>query len=638
MNKRNALLVCLLSFVLQLHADIKVPRFFSNNMVLQQQEEINIYGIASPAEKIMASFRNEVKNVLADENGNWSVTFQASNAGGPFIMELKGENLLKFSEVYVGEVWFCSGQSNMGWKLENATNGIEELQNANYNEIKLFQVSREMSNKPEEDLANGSWETCSPITANGFSAIAYFFGRELYKKYQVPIGLIHSSWGGTNIEAWMSEDLFKNHPNNKYVIEKMKTMDLNNLLKEYSISNKRYGSYLDSEDLGSKEKWENLTTDYENWDIFELPNLWSNTKLESTHGVVWVTRLFELSASEIGSDIELSLSRIDDEDITYINGYEVGSSTQKDLDRFYTVKKNILKEGSNRITIRTKNLGDLGGFRGAAKDMYLKISDKLISLEGSWNYKVGTPKSNAPPIREHPKNYPSSLYNSMVNPFFGYNIKGVIWYQGESNTKNPEEYAKFFPQMIGDWRNKWGKDLPFIFVQLANLSGIKELWPAVREAQTSALKLNAVAMVTAIDVGDDNNVHPKNKQIIGKRLALAAQNVAYGDFKSAVSGPNIKKTEIKDNIITITFDDSLIIKGDKSNINGFIIESSHHKFETAKAKLVNDYTVEVYSELVNNPKSLRYLWKDAPGEVMIYNRSGLPVPPFRTDKGSLELQ
>ena len=226
----------------------------------------------------------------------------------------------------------------------------------------------------------------------------------------------------------------------------------------------------------------------------------------------------------------------------------------------------------------------------------------------------------------------------MVNPFFGYNIKGVIWYQGESNTKNPDEYAKFFPQMIGDWRNKWGKDLPFIFVQLANLSGIKELWPAVREAQTSALKLNAVAMVTAIDVGDDNNVHPKNKQIIGKRLALAAQNVAYGDFKSAVSGPNIKKTEIKDNIITITFDDSLIIKGDKSNINGFIIESSHHKFETAKGKLVNDYTVEVYSELVNNPKSLRYLWKDAPGEVMIYNRSGLPVPPFRTDKGSLELQ
>ncbi|HCE53474.1 MAG TPA: 9-O-acetylesterase [Lutibacter sp.] len=629
MRKRNFLFICFLSFVINLHAEIKVPRFFSNNMVLQQNEEINIYGIANPAEKITASFKNELKNTIADKNGNWSVKFNASKAGGPFIMELKGENLLKFSEVYVGEVWFCSGQSNMGWKLENATNGIEELQNADYTQIKLFQVSREMSNKPEEDLANGSWETCSPITANGFSAIAYFFGIELYKKYQVPIGLIHSSWGGTNIEAWMSEDLFKNHPNNKNVIEKMKTMDLNNLLKEYSISNKRYGSYLDSEDLGSKENWENSTPDYENWDTFELPNLWSNTNLESTHGVVWVTRLFELSASEIGSDIELSLSRIDDEDITYVNGKVIGASTQKDLDRLYIIPKNILKTGINRITIRTKNLGDLGGFRGAAKDMYLKIAEKTITLEGNWNYKVGTPKSNAPPVREHPKNYPSSLYNSMVNPFFGYNIKGVIWYQGESNTKNPEEYAEFFPQMIQDWRNKWKKDVPFLFVQLANLSGNKELWPAVREAQTSALKLNTVAMVTAIDVGDDNNIHPKNKQIIGKRLGMAAQNVAYGDRKSPVSGPKVKKVKVKNNKIVITFDSPVVIKGDKNAINGFFIENTEHHFIIANAKLVKPNKVEVYSDSIKNPKYLRYLWEDAPGEVMIYNANNLPAPPFK---------
>ena len=629
MKRSYFLFICFLSFVINLHAEIKVPRFFSNNMVLQQNEEINIYGIANPAEKITAIFKNEIKNGIADENGNWSVKFNASKAGGPFTMELKGENNIKFSEVYVGEVWFCSGQSNMGWKLENATNGIEELQNADYTQIKLFQVSRVMSNKPEEDLAKGSWETCSPITANGFSAIAYFFGRELYKKYQVPIGLIHSSWGGTNIEAWMSEDLFKNHPNNKAVIDKMKTMDLNNLLKEYSNANKQYGSYLDSKDLGSKENWEKSTTDYANWDTFNLPNLWRNTDLEETHGVVWVTKLFELSTSEIGSDLELSLSRIDDEDITYVNGKVIGASTQKDLDRLYIIPKNILKTGSNRITIRTKNLGDLGGFRGAAKDMYLKTTDRFISLEGSWNYKVGTPKSNAPPVREHPKNYPSSLYNSMVNPFFGYNIKGVIWYQGESNTKNPEEYAEFFPQMINDWRNKWGKDIPFIFVQLANLSGNKELWPAVREAQTSALKLNSVAMVTAIDVGDDNNVHPINKQIIGKRLGMAAQNVAYGDRKSPVGGPEVKKVKVKNNKIIITFDSPVVIKGDENAINGFFIENTEHNFIIAKAKLVKPNTVEVFSDLINNPRSLRYLWEDAPRKVMIYNANDLPAPPFK---------
>ena len=630
MKKRYFLFVCFLSFVINLHAEIKVPRFFSNNMVLQQHEEINIYGIANPAEKITASFKNEIKNVIADENGNWSVKFNASKAGGPFTMELKGENLLKFSEVFVGEVWFCSGQSNMGWRLENATNGIEELQNADYPEIKLFQVSRVMSNQPEGDLSKGSWETCSPENANGFSAIAYFFGRALHQKYQVPIGLIHSSWGGTNIEAWMSEDLFKNHPNNSKVIEKMKTMDLDNLLKEYSKANKSYGSYLDQQDLGTNENWEKLATDYEQWKTFKLPNLWSNTDLEATHGVVWVTKLFELSASEIGSEIELSLSRIDDEDITYVNGKEVGASTKKDLDRLYIIPKNILKEGSNRITIRTKNLGDLGGFRGAAKDMYLKISNRLISLEGNWNYKVGTPKSNAPPIREHPNNYPSSLYNSMVNPFFGYNIKGVIWYQGESNTKNPEEYAEFFPQMIQDWRNKWEKDVPFLFVQLANLSGKSETWPAVREAQTFALKLNSVAMVTAIDVGDDNNVHPINKQIIGERLGMAAQNVAYGDRKSSVSGPLVKKVKTKNNKIIITFDSPVVIKGDKNAINGFFIENPEHHFIMAKAKLVKPNKVEVYSDSVNKPKSLRYLWEDAPGEVMIYNTYDLPAPPFKT--------
>jgi sialate O-acetylesterase len=631
MKKSYFLFICFLSFAINLHAEIKVPRFFSNNMVLQQNQEITIYGIANPSEKITASFKNELKNVIADKNGNWSVKFNASKAGGPFAMELKGENLLKFSEVYIGEVWFCSGQSNMGWRLENATNGLEELQNANFPEIKLFQVSRVMSNQPEVDLENGSWESCSPTDAKGFSAIAYFFGRELYKKYQVPIGLIHSSWGGTNIEAWMSEDLFKNHPNNKAVIAKMKTMDLNNLLKEYSNANKHYGSYLDSEDLGLKENWEDSTTDYANWATFNLPTLWRNTDLEATHGVVWVTKLFDLSTSEINADIELSLSRIDNEDITYVNGKPIGASTQKDLDRLYIIPKNILKEGSNRITIRTKNLGDLGGFRGAAKDMYLKISDRSITLEGSWNYKVGTPKSNAPPVREHPKNYPSSLYNSMVNPFFGYNIKGVIWYQGESNTKNPEEYAEFFPQMILDWRNKWGKDIPFLFVQLANLSGNNELWPSVREAQTSALKLKAVAMVTAIDVGNDNNVHPINKQIIGERLGMAAHNIAFGDRKSPVSGPLVKKVKVKNNKIVITFESPVVIKGDENAINGFLIENTEHHFIIAKAKLVKPNTVEVYSDLINNPISLRYLWEDAPGEVMIYNAYDLPAPPFKLE-------
>jgi len=631
MLKKNILIFCLLSIVFNSFAEIKTPKFYSDHMVLQQNEVITIYGVANPSEKIKASFKNEVKNVEADENGNWSVNFKASKAGGPYSLELIGENTLKFSDVYVGEVWFCSGQSNMGWRLENSVNGAEELKNANYPEIKLLQVYRSMSNKHENDIVKGSWETCTPENAKGFSAVAYFFGRELYKKYQVPIGLINSSYGGTNVEAWMNESLFKDHPANMKIIAKMKTMNLNNAIKKYSNDNRSYGAYLDRHDLGTRWKWENNTTDYSSWKTFKLPSVWKKTDLKQTFGIVWVTKLFELTESQINNDIELSLSRIDNEDITYVNGKKIGSSRKKDLDRFYTIPKEVLKVGSNRITIKTKNLGSTGGFRGTANDLYLKVADRKISLAGTWNYRVGTPDSKVPPKREHPKYYPTSLYNAMVHPFFGYNIKGAIWYQGESNTKNPDEYAEFFPQMINDWRTEWNKEFPFLFVQLANLSDKSETWPAVREAQASALKLKDVAMVVAIDVGDDSNIHPINKQVVGKRLAMAAENIAYGDTKTSTSGPLLKGLTSKENKLIVTFDSPIVIKGDKNNINGFEVTDSKGKIYPAKAKYINVTTVEVFNEKVLKPAAARYLWKDAPGKVMIYNKEVLPAPPFKKE-------
>ncbi len=612
-------------------AQIKVPHFFSNHMVLQQNEPITIYGLASVGEKIEASFLNETLNTQADSNGNWSVTFKAAKAGGPFEVTLKGNNTITFSDVFVGEVWFCSGQSNMGWRLENSLNGQEELINANYEKIKLFNVPRYMSHTKENNISKSTWETCTSKNAEGFSAVAYFFGRSLYEKYQVPIGLINSSWGGTNIEAWMDTSLFKNNPKHLETISKMKTLDMVNLIKEYSRANKNYGKYLDKEDLGTKSHWETLKTDYSNWETFKLPSLWRDTDLNQTYGVVWVTKEINLEDSEISSDIQLSIGRIDNEDITYINGQLVGESTNKDLDRMYSVPKNLLKAGSNRITIRTKNLGDLGGFRGAESDLYLKTKNRKLSLIGNWHYKIGTPNIDEPPVREHPKNYPSSLFNSMVHPFYGYNIKGIIWYQGESNTNNPEEYATFFPEMINNWRKGWNKEVPFLFVQLANYANQGNKEAAIREAQTSALKLPKTAMVVTMDIGEDANVHFPNKQEVGKRLAMAAQNIAYGD-KISKSGPMVKKIKIKKYKITITFDKQLVIKGEAQNINGFLISDDKENFTKATASLINKTTIEVSSKTINNPKYVRYLWEDAPGKVMIYNSANLPAPPFRTDK------
>lgn len=628
---RKSFIISFLFFSIFTNAEIKVPHFFSDHMVLQQNEPIKIYGKADAHEVIEGIFNDETLQTKADHNGNWSISFKSTKAGGPFEMTLKGTNTLKFIDLYVGEVWFCSGQSNMGWKLENSINGREELDNANYDKIKLFTAPRVMSHTKEYDVSRGTWETCTPENAEGFSAVAYFFGRSLYETYQVPIGLINSSWGGTTIETWMDADLFKDHPNHLETISKMKTLDMVNLISEYNEADKQYGIDLDKADLGTSSQWQVATTNYSDWETFKLPSLWGDTELEQTFGVVWVTKEIDLNASDIALDVQLSIGRVDNEDITYVNSQKIGASTNKDLDRIYTIPKHILKIGKNRITIRTKNLGDLGGFRGAESDLYIKTAKRTYSLVGDWRYKVGTPNVVEPPLREHPKNYPSSLFNSMVHPFYGYNIKGVIWYQGESNTKNPEEYANFFPAMINDWRKGWNKEMPFLFVQLANYANQNDRVAAIREAQTAALKLDKTAMVVTLDIGEDANVHFANKQDVGKRLAMAAQNLAYNENTIATSGPLFKKDKVKKDKVIITFNEPLIINGDSENINGFLVSDGKDNFIKAEAKLLNETTVEVSSSIIKNPKYVCYLWEDAPGKVMIYNASDLPAPPFRTD-------
>ena len=629
--KKIILFLSCIGITATIQAKIEVPRFFSSHMVLQQKEPITIYGIAKVGETVKVNFNENHLKAVADKSGYWSVTFLPMKAGGPYNMSITGENEIKFSDVYIGEVWFCSGQSNMGWKLENSLNGEEELANANYGKIKLFSASRYMSSKPVNQVEEGNWETCTPQNAKGFSAVAYFFGRELYKKYQVPIGLINSSWGGTNIEAWMDEALLKNHPESQKILAKMKGLDMVKAVSDYKKAHVAYSIEQDETDIGVKENWQSLNTNYSTWKTFKLPSLWKNTDLEKTHGVVWVTKEIELKPEEISSVIQISLGRIDDEDVTYFNGEKIGSSTKKDLDRIYTIPKKLLKIGNNRITIKTKNLLDLGGFRGAKADLFIKTENNKISLVGNWQYKVGTPNLEEPPVRIHPRYYPTSLYNSMVNPFFGYNIKGVIWYQGESNTKNPDEYATFFPEMIKDWRAKWKKDMPFLFVQLANYANQNNREAAIREAQTAALKLDKTAMVVTLDIGEDANVHPRNKQEVGRRLAMAAQNIAYGEKNVSTSGPLVKKVRFEKEKAIITFDSEINIKGDSSKINGFLISENNSNFIKAKGKQVDSYTIEIYNTELKNPKQVKYLWEDAPGEVMIFNKSGLPAPPFKSE-------
>jgi sialate O-acetylesterase len=628
------IILFMLAFVFgQAYAKVTLPKFFSSHMVLQREAPITIYGWADKGKTVSIEFAGKTLQAKADNKGEWSITFPAMQAGGPYTVNITEDNKITFNDVYIGDVWFCSGQSNMGWKLENAVNGGQELATASHEKIKLLQVSRTMAGTPQNDIEKGSWATSSPESAEGFSAVAYFFGRELYNKYHVPIGLINSSWGGTNIEAWLSAYVMGKHPEAAKTIAKMKGIDFSNVMKDYKKDFDAWNKKADNDDVGLKQQWYNKDYNTKSWKNIELPVYWKKAKVEPNDGIIWVTREFTLTERDLTEDeLTLSIGRVDNEDITYINGNKVAESTNKDLERVYNVAKENFTPGKNIITIRVKNSGDVGGFRSDALALYLQTPSRKISLAGTWRYEAGTKDIEPVPVRQHPTIYPTSLYNGMVAPFFGIKIKGIIWYQGEANSKNAAEYASLFKAMITDWRNHWGQDYPFIFAQLPNYDNQNGRWITLRESQSKALELKNTGMVTLIDVGEDDNIHPINKQEPGRRFAVVAQNVAYGE-KLPASAPVYTSYKPDANAIFVTFNEAgFEVKGNSNALSGFTIAGSDKKFYPANASLQSDgKTIKVWSDKVQKPAAVRYLWADAPGKVMLYNKDGLATPPFRTD-------
>lgn len=611
-----------------IYSQISLPPFFSDHMVLQQGEEITIWGKASPKEEITGFFRGEIRKTKASNDGKWRLVFINASSGGPYNLKLLGKNTIELNNVFVGEVWFCSGQSNMGWPLYKSENGIDEIEKSQHDKIKLFNVKRSMSGIPTKELdPKNKWTSCNSKTTKNFSAVAYYFARELYKRLEVPIGLIHSSWGGSSIESWMNADDFSNDKSKHELLQKIKTLDLNKLEQEYKVAEKKYNLYLDEADLGTEQNWQSVNYDYSTWKNIQLPNVWRNTNLKNRVGVVWVSKSISLTAEDASNDLLLSFGLIDNEDITYFNGYKIGSIKKNDISRKYIVSKELLKKGKNVITVRIKNPLDIGGFRSGKDSLYLQTISAKISLAGTWKYRVGTNEINQPPDRVHPKYLPSSLYNAMLYPFFDFKIRGVIWYQGESNVSNPNEYSKLFPKMIQDWRKNWQKKIPFLFVQLPNRANMGIKLVNFREAQTQALNLDLVGMIPTIDIGDDYNVHPANKHDVGYRLAVASDFLVYNP-KIFGHYPKIINSLTKSKSVLFYFDQTILNKG-SSKIKGFEIFKDGVFVSNTEAQLLDNKTVAVLNSSIDYPIEIRYLWKDAPSEVSIYNNIKMPLPPFR---------
>jgi sialate O-acetylesterase len=640
---------------------------FQDNMVLQQQCDVPVWGNGIPGTNvaIQTSWGEKTSTVVLSDS-IWTTKVMTPKAGGPFQISVRhGNSLIVLRNVLVGEVWLCSGQSNMEMPLEGwppsdtIMNSASDIEQALYPSIRLFSVMRAYEAAPST-ICVGSWVECSPIDVRSFSATAFHFGKMLYSTLKVPIGLINASYGGTSVEAWMSTEVLKSFKEFSEPLKKLEESQdgfrsLTQWLTQHPVINLRNPDPL--------HKWDGLKFGDENcsarkyndsaWQEMNLPILWERTSVGEFDGAVWFRKQVIIPSAWIGKDLQLQLGAIDDMDETHLNGQKVGqylASGYWSTNRVYKIDRAIVQDSLLQIAVRVIDYGGGGGIWGNGFKMILYQDDinTGISLEGNWKYlPVAEYRTNTffvlgaerNEFAQRPKlpidfspNTPTSLFNAMINPLVPFTIKGVIWYQGENNVPNPSLYKKLFPAMISDWRQVFqNRDLPFYFVQLAPYDyGQNSESQILREAQFQTLSVRKTGMAVTLDIGNPKNIHPADKESVGKRLAYWALAKTYGK-KIAYSGPLYKSQKIMNGKIVLTFEyaeKGLVVK----KINGehhFMIAGKDRVFKKAVLKVDGSKLVLSHPQ-ISKPAAVRYAWSNVE-EGTLFNKEGLPASSFRTD-------
>lgn len=637
---RIYILICFcLSIALSVSAQVRLPRLVRDSMVLQRDGVINIWGWASKGETVVIKFAGKSYKTRTGRDGKWKVPMAAMKAGGPFEMEIKGKNRIVLHDILIGDVWFCSGQSNMVHQLSlHSVYYPDVIPNANNPEIRQFWIPTLTNTQgPEQDLPAGFWKAATTKDIDDFSAVAYFFAKDLFDKYHVPIGIINASVGGTPIEAWISENGFKDFPSIVKIIAANKER-----IKGSSFQHSTSSGKPESVDKGLSGTTPWYSTDFipKGWRQIGIPGYWEDQGIRNLNGVVWYRKEIEVPASMSGKSAKVYLGRIVDADELYINGKRVGSTSYQYPQRRYTVPAGLLKAGKNLFVIRVTNQSGKGGFV-PDKPYYIFSGEDTIDLKGYWTYKVGevfVPKKHARRVFPFSaQNAPTALYNAMVAPEIDYAIKGFIWYQGESNTGNAQEYGQLLPALIADWREKWDLgNIPFLYVQLPGFGDFNYLptesnWSELRESQRKTLSIPNTAMAVAIDLGEWNDIHPDRKRPVGKRLALAAEKIAYGaDIVYAGPVAHFSKKEGDKVRISFTSVGGGLIASDGEDLQEFAIAGADKKFVWAHAKIEGNQIL-LWSEEVKDPKFVRYAWSDNPVDPNLSNKEGLPASPFEME-------
>jgi sialate O-acetylesterase len=624
-------------------ADVRLAQVFGEHMVLQRDQPIRVWGWATPGRTLTVALAGHQAMAKAGADGRWLAQLPALKAGGPHQLQVTGDGEARRNDILIGDVWLLGGQSNMEWPLQATDTGAQDVASPQNAQLRQLRVPLRASLRPEADIAPAPWVVAEAGKVGEFSAVGYHFARQMQTTLGVPLGLVNTAWGGSHLETWVRRDVA------------LADAELAPFVKDLPADNTGFAQALRQRLDARVTAWQPglpwLGVDARGWSaagdldaawpVLQAPGVWEGQGLADVDGIVWLRRKVELNAAQAAGAAELHLAKVDDCDEVWVNGQKVGGQCGYDQPRRYTVPAGLLRAGANWIAVRVTDTGGGGGIHGDAAALRLDTAAGAVPLAGAWRARVETVTvGNGPTANDAP----TLAHNGLIAPLQGLSFRGVLWYQGESNTGRAAAYASSFQRLITDWRTQFGQpQLPFFFVQLASFLPLQNNrpghggWAELREAQAQALKLPHTGMAVAIDVGDANDIHPRNKRTLGQRLAALALH-DLGLRTTPVSGPVLAGSEVRGSELWLRFKHTggglrPALAGDA--LRGFVLAGADRKFVPATARIEGDAVV-LTSPAVAAPVAARYAWMDNPSESNLVGGDGLPAAPARSDDWALE--
>lgn len=619
---------------------VELPRVFADGMVLQRDQPLPVWGKAAPGAQVRIDFAGRQVTVKAAADGNWRAQLAALPAGGPYVLSIDDKAAPKqLRDVYVGEVWVASGQSNMEWPLAQTDGAEAAIAVANDPLIRHFKIPKSWAGAPQWQLAGGDWRQATSRIAGDFSAVAYYFAQQLRARTGVAVGIIDSTWGGSTIEAW-SDAATQGLDSAALAAQAAALREADTKALQVTHANLARWPQLPAD----ASHWHQADVDAAQWTTITVPGLWESQGWNGMDGVAWYRASFRLSADEAAKGVTLGVGRIDDSDTTWVNGQQVGETKlQYNLARRYSVPASALHAGLNHVAVRVQDFGGGGGIHGEASEVFVQPQGAAARALDGWSFRV---ESAQVALVDDKNQHPTLLYNAMIHPLQDYGVRGVLWYQGESNANtlpHAQKYRQQFPALITQWRAQWkAPALPFLWVQLAPFSSgvdkrdaddvaLESPWALLRESQGTTLALPATAQVVITDVGDVHDIHSRNKRTVGDRLALAAGQLVYGDSTVVASGPSYVGHDVQGSSVVLRFDAGAapLQVGGGGELKGFEVAGSDGHFHRAHARIDGNRVI-LQSRAVQAPVAARYGWSDTAQGANLTGATGLPASPFRT--------